>query len=262
MANYRNISVSFWTDSKVDDDFTPEDKYFYLYLLTNPHTNICGCYEISMKQMERETGYNTDTVRRLIQRMQDMHHVIRYSSETKEVLLLNWWRYNWPTSKKVESAVLSVAEHIKHEPFKKYVINMVSIRYRYGMDTTDTVTVPESGTETVTDTETVSQNTETENRGEDARQSLAAPAPSVEDVENYRQKIGSKVDAQLFTDFYEANGWRQSNGNPVKDWKAAFRAWDRREKTEKPKGKPEKDPFENSSFTQEDLDLIFSNKFG
>ena len=58
MAFYRNISINFWTDSKIDDDFTPEDKYFYLYLLTNPHTNICGCYEISMKQMERETGYN------------------------------------------------------------------------------------------------------------------------------------------------------------------------------------------------------------
>ena len=43
MAVFRTISNSFWTDSKVDDTFTPEDKYFYLYLLTNPHTNICGC---------------------------------------------------------------------------------------------------------------------------------------------------------------------------------------------------------------------------
>ena len=254
MPSYRNISTTFWTDSKVDDDFTPEDKYFYLYLMTNPHASLCGCYEISMKQMERETGYNTDTVKRLIQRMQEMHNVIRYSAETKEILLLNWWKYNWSTSQKVKNAIVSVAEHIKHEPFKRYVMDRVSIRYPYGMHTTDTDTV----SETVSETET---ETETENRGEDARQSLAAPAPSVEDVEKYRQEIGSKVDAQLFTDFYNANGWRQSNGNPVKDWKAAFRAWDRREKTEKPKAKPEKDPFENSSFTQEDLDLIFNPEF-
>jgi hypothetical protein len=193
--------------------------------------------------------------------MEEMHNVIRYSATTKEVLILNWWKYNWSSSSKVKNAVVSVAEHIKHEPFKRYVMDRVSIRYGYGMDTTDTVTVSESGTETVTDTETVSQNTVTENRGEDARQSLAAPAPSVEDVENYRQEIGSNVDAQLFTDFYEANGWKQSNGNPVKDWKAAFRAWDRREKTEKPNGKPEKDPFANSSFTQKDIDLIFSPEF-
>ena len=58
MAIYRNISLSFWTDQKVEDDFTPEDKYMYLYLLTNPYTNIIGCYEISVKQISRQTGYN------------------------------------------------------------------------------------------------------------------------------------------------------------------------------------------------------------
>ena len=35
MASYRNISMDFWTDSKVVDDFTPEDRYIYLYCMTN-----------------------------------------------------------------------------------------------------------------------------------------------------------------------------------------------------------------------------------
>ena len=56
MAVYRNVHLSFWTDNKVEDDFTPEDKYFYMYLLTNPQTNICGCYEVSYSQMTRQTG--------------------------------------------------------------------------------------------------------------------------------------------------------------------------------------------------------------
>ena len=62
MAIYRNVQLSFWTDNKILDDFTPEDKYFYLYLLTNPHTNICGCYEISYKSMSDDTGYNKETI--------------------------------------------------------------------------------------------------------------------------------------------------------------------------------------------------------
>ena len=33
MASYRNISMDFWTDSKVVDDFTPEDRYIYLYCI-------------------------------------------------------------------------------------------------------------------------------------------------------------------------------------------------------------------------------------
>lgn len=60
MASYRNISMDFWTDSKVVDDFTPEDRYIYLYCMTNPHTNLCGCYEVSIKQIANETGYNND----------------------------------------------------------------------------------------------------------------------------------------------------------------------------------------------------------
>ena len=165
MAGYRNISVSFWTDSKVDDDFTPEDKYFYLYLMTNPHTSLCGCYEISMKQMERETGYNADTVNRLLQRMEEMHGVIQYSAKTKEVLILNWWKYNWSSSAKVKNAIVSVADHIKHEPFRRYVMHRVSIRYGCPMHTTDTDTVSESDTDTVSDTVT---ETETEYREREA----------------------------------------------------------------------------------------------
>ena len=73
MAIYRTVSLSFWTDSKVTDDFTPEDKYFYLYLFTNPHTNLAGCYEISVRQMAYETGYIKETIERLIDRFKNVH---------------------------------------------------------------------------------------------------------------------------------------------------------------------------------------------
>lgn len=125
MAIYRTINLSFWTDSKVDDDFTPEDKYFFLYLLTNPQTNICGCYEVSIKQISNQTGYNRDTVERLIQRFEDVHHVIEYSKTTKEMLVLNWHKYNWGKSPRLISAIESVARHIKSKKFRDYVFRMI-----------------------------------------------------------------------------------------------------------------------------------------
>ena len=82
MAVYRNISVTFWTDSKIDDDFTPEDKYIFLYLLTNPHTNICGCYELSIKQMIKETGYTSEKIKQELQRLEKVHKVILYDNKT------------------------------------------------------------------------------------------------------------------------------------------------------------------------------------
>ena len=121
MANYRNISMDFWSDSKVVDDFTPEDRYIYLYCMTNPHTNLCGCYEVSIKQIANETGYNTDSVERLLKRLDNSHNVLRYSAQTKELLILNWNRYNWSASEKLNKPLLAEIRKVKNDRFREYL---------------------------------------------------------------------------------------------------------------------------------------------
>ena len=66
MAVYRAIYLSFWTDEKVDEDFSPEDKYFMLYALSNPHTRLCGCYGITIKQISQEMGYSRAKIEEII----------------------------------------------------------------------------------------------------------------------------------------------------------------------------------------------------
>lgn len=157
MAIYRNVQMTFWTDSKVVDDFSPEDRYFYLYLLTNPHTNLCGCYEVSSKQMAIECGYKDDVVKKLLKRMQEEHKVSIYDSKTKELLLLNWSKFNWTSSEKFRKPLLKEIEKVKNADFKGYLMDLyngidtVSIPYTYGTDTTVSVTV----TDTVSDTVSV-----------------------------------------------------------------------------------------------------------
>lgn len=135
MAIYRNVHISFWEDNKVVDDFTPKDKLFMLYLLTNPHTNLSGCYEISIKQMVNELGYDARTVKELLKRLEEDHKVIMYSNETKEVLIKNWHKYNWNKSPMIKKPIKDFINKIKDKSFKNY---MVSIGYQYGIDTTDT----------------------------------------------------------------------------------------------------------------------------
>ncbi len=159
MAYYRQIYTTFWTDPKVADEFTPEDKYFYLYLLTNNHTNLCGCYEISKKQISVDTGYNVDTVERLINRLQKIHGVIAYNGETKELFLVNWHKYNWSKSEKLLKGVANEYDNIKSTGFQMricelleeygYDVDTLSIRYTYPMDTS--VTVTDTVTDIVTD---------------------------------------------------------------------------------------------------------------
>lgn len=134
MAIYRNVHVSFWEDTKVLDDMTPEDRYFMLYILTNPHTNQIGCYEIGKRQISNETGYSIETIENLITRHEEILKTIRYSKTTKELLILNWFKYNWTTSPKVKVCIKKELETIKDKEFKEY-LNTVCIPYIYPMDT-------------------------------------------------------------------------------------------------------------------------------
>lgn len=126
MARYRNVQFDFWTDSKVMDCFTPEDRYFYLYLMTNPHTSLCGCYEITTGQMALETGYQKEVINKLIVRFTENHDVIRYDCKTRELLLLNWYKYNWHGSEKTKIGIQKGIEEIKNEVFRKYLVNVYS----------------------------------------------------------------------------------------------------------------------------------------
>ena len=114
MAIYRSVQLSFWTDEKVIDEFTPEDKYFYLYLFTNPQTNLCGCYELGWVNTTSQLGYNRESILRLLERFENVHKVIKYSKETKEVLLLNWSKYNWQGGNQIpciEKEILNIKDN-------------------------------------------------------------------------------------------------------------------------------------------------------
>lgn len=138
MAIYRTIHLSFWTDAKVDEDFTPEDKYFFLYLLTNPHTNLLGCYEIGRKQMSIETGYEIAVIDKLIARFENVHKIIKYSKATKELFVINWSKYNWTRSPRFAKALQKEIESVKTKAFKRILEKKIN-----GNDTvyseTDTV---------------------------------------------------------------------------------------------------------------------------
>jgi hypothetical protein len=94
MAVFRNVQVSFWQDVKVMEEMTPEDKYFYLYLLTNPNTTQIGIYPLTKKQMAFDTGYSLESIQSLLKRFESDYQVIKYNHKTREIVLLNWGKYN------------------------------------------------------------------------------------------------------------------------------------------------------------------------
>ncbi len=132
MAKYRILQANFWDDGFVLD-LTPEEKYFYNYLLTNGRASQCGCYELPYKIMEMQTGYNRETVEKLIKRFIE-YGKIKYDSTTKEILIINWSKHNFSKSPKVRTCILKEVESIKNKEFQQYMYR-VCIDYGYSIDT-------------------------------------------------------------------------------------------------------------------------------
>lgn len=173
MAIFRSVHVSFWNDTKVVDSFTKDDKYFMLYLLTNPQTNLIGCYEISFKQMSYDLDLDKNEIKALLERLEKELDVIIFSKSTNEILIKNWAKYNWTKSTKLIKPIREQIEKIKNkdlknklyaigyqyhiytiEELKKYGINTISNRETYPIDTTVSVSVTDTDTDTVSVTDT------------------------------------------------------------------------------------------------------------
>lgn len=59
-------------------------------------------------------------------------------------------------------------------------------------------------------------------------------APTLDEVTAYVKERNSSVDPQRFIDFYESKGWMVGK-NKMKNWKAAIRTWEQRDKESAPK---------------------------
>lgn len=81
----------------------------------------------------------------------------------------------------------------------------------------------------------VNVNVNVNDNDKDIKKGRFAP-PSLEEVKAYCQERNNGVNPETFIDFYASKGWKVGN-QPMKDWKACVRTWERRDKTPD-KGKP------------------------
>lgn len=79
----------------------------------------------------------------------------------------------------------------------------------------------------------INGNSNTEDIGPTAkadgqRQRPRSTPPTLEEVREECQAKGYTVNPEAFFDYYTSNGWKVGK-NPMKDWKAALRTWQRKE---------------------------------
>jgi len=86
MATSRVVNTMFWKDSYVVD-LQPDEKVLFLYLLTNPLTNIAGIYELSIREIVFDTSIEKKRVEAILSKF-----VI-----DKKITYINGWvaLHNW-----------------------------------------------------------------------------------------------------------------------------------------------------------------------
>lgn len=94
MGIKRIVDTDFWEDPKVVDKFSVEDKYFLLYLMTNPHSSQAGIYRLPKRIISFETGYTLEVIAVLLQRFEEEYKNIMYSNATQEIAVLNSLKYS------------------------------------------------------------------------------------------------------------------------------------------------------------------------
>ncbi len=148
MAIFRKVHTEFWTDPKVLEEMTPEDKYFMLYLLTNSSTTQIGIYQISKKTIAFELGYSSESINALMDRFINHHKIITYNKETRELAIRNWGKYNLDRAgKPMEDCVRAELGRVKDESLIEYVGEFVKSANLKALYDTYTIRNTSSGQE-------------------------------------------------------------------------------------------------------------------
>lgn len=75
MAKQRVVNTKFWDDGYISS-LDPIGKLVFLYVLTNPLTDLCGAYEITMKRIANDTGLKPARLTAILKHFEESGKII------------------------------------------------------------------------------------------------------------------------------------------------------------------------------------------
>lgn len=137
MAKQRIINTKFWNDNFIVE-LDPLERYLFIYLLTNEHTNICGIYELPLRVMAFESGLDKEMLNKMLPRLAEK---INYLDGW--VCIRNFMKHQATSSMKVQTGIEVELQKIPLEILDKlieyrYPINRVSNHIIYSNTNSNT----------------------------------------------------------------------------------------------------------------------------
>ena len=110
MGKKRMIDTDFWTDSWVVDTLNPLDSHLFIYLFTNPQSNIAGVYKLSLKVMSQQIGLEREELARMLKRLEPK---VRYVDGW--VILVNGIKHQNYKNSKIKTGIEIALESVPPE---------------------------------------------------------------------------------------------------------------------------------------------------
>ena len=174
------------------------------------------------KSIMRQVGASVDDLNVLLAKQ----FVITFESG---VIVIKHWRINnyLRTDRYVETKYKEEKNRLNIEANGSYTLNDVGtpvgipmVHQRYTQDSI--------GKYTINTLNTINNKNSIYKEKNVLKREKFTP-PTVEEVQTYCLERHNTVDAERFVDFYESKGWMIGK-NAMRDWKAAVRTWERKDK--------------------------------
>jgi hypothetical protein len=109
-----------------------EERYFYMYLVTNTMTTKCGIYKFNMKVAELETGYTAEIIEKQLENFESYGKIV-ISRTTKEIMIVNWFKHNFKNNKKAVLEINKELRNVKNKDFIKQLYD-ICLEREYPVD--------------------------------------------------------------------------------------------------------------------------------
>lgn len=212
MSKLRSVNTHFWNDNYIVD-LDPIEKLLFLYLLTNPNTNMLGIFEINIRRISFDTGIDKDMILKIFDRF---HEAGKASYIDGYVCLHNFTKHQAYNHNMKVSAVNSyneLPEIIKKQGFIDELLKALK-------------PLPK-GSEPIAEIEREVE-VETELEIEEERGADKSAIPTLQEVMNYfdengyNPEVGKKaynIYNTSLEDYPQRRYWRDSRDNLIKNWK-------------------------------------------
>lgn len=201
-SKLRSVNTKFWDDSFIQD-LTSSEKLLFLYLLTNPLTNILGIYEISIKRMMFDTGLKEEEINNALKRFE----TIRKAFFVQNIIILP----NWLKNQHLNSNMRIAAAKEFYKLPKSLQDNILGKGYEwFSNDSKGFEMIPEC-------LEKKEREIEEEREIEKEEERMVPPSP--DSIKKFGLENGYNLDGYKIFDYYNDKNWKDSKGNKVKDWK-------------------------------------------